>query len=155
MVLYFIAYFIDGYTVFNQHHSKEWPCFVYGEEVRVCGCGLLSNCMCSESYFRGLTHSDPHSASDAKTSRAVNSPGSMFFSFIVGDTATIPVLLNVPKPFFGNGNFLKLLKTWKKTTVDVAWDSQIAILVIPQKVRFCKERHGVTRLVYLMPFYNV
>lgn len=52
-------------TVFNQHHSKEWPCFVDGKEL---------DSVYTESYFRGVTHSDARSASDTERSNAVNSP---------------------------------------------------------------------------------
>lgn len=101
-------------TIFNQHHSKELPCFVDREEPGVWGCEPLLNCIYSESYFRDVTCGDAHTDSDTERSNAVNSPGSIFLASFLSEEQLWSLHCWMSQSHcFGNGTFLNLLETWK------------------------------------------
>lgn len=114
-----------SFTVFNQHHSKEWPYFCGWTRAR-----CLNPLLSSESCFRDVTHADAHAASDTERSNAVNSPGSVFLVYFLSEEQlwAMCCLLNVPKSLVWRWHLFKTPGNLK-TAVDVNRDFHIAILV--------------------------
>lgn len=125
-LIFYCVFHLQLCTVFNQHHSKEWPCFVDGEELCVWGCELLLDSRHSESCLRDVTHADAHIAPDTERSDAVNSPDSMVLASFLSE-----------EQLWSLSFWMSIVWQWHllktpgnlKTTVDVARDFHIAILV--------------------------